>query len=405
MKRIIFLNRYFPPDHSATSQILGDLAFHLAARGREVHVVASRQLYDQPQARLPAAETVEGVQIHRVATTRLGRTRLLGRALDYLSFAAAIRRAVLAIAAPGDILVAKTDPPLLCVVALRVARQRDLHLVNWLQDLYPEVAARLGVPLAGGALGAGLMRLRDVALREAAANIAVGDGMARIVCSRGVSPERVHVIPNWCDDEQIRPLPSSVNPLRRKWGLEDRFVVGYSGNLGRAHEFDTLLAAAERLRDRPNILFLFIGGGSKFDDLIRAVGQRRLSRSFRFVPYQDRGVLGFSLTVPDVHWLSLLPRVEGLMLPSKLYGIAAAGRPLVAVTARDGEIAGLVRRYECGVVVESGEGDDLAAELSGLADDPAQVAAMGSRARQMLEANFTRRQAFERWRSVLDAIG
>src|SRR4029077_12127844 len=183
MKRIIFLNRYFPPDHSATGQILGDLSFHLAGRGREVHVVTSRQLYDQPRARLPASETIEGVQIHRVATTRFGRTRLLGRGLDYLSFAAAIRRSVLAIGAPGDVVVAMTDPPLLGVVARQAARQRGLHLVNWLQDLYPEVAARLGVRLAGGALGAGLVRLRDTVLREAAANAVVGEGMARIVRS------------------------------------------------------------------------------------------------------------------------------------------------------------------------------------------------------------------------------
>src|SRR5258708_919611 len=122
MPRIIFLNRYFYPDHSATSQILSDLAFALAGGGHEVCVVTSRQRYDAPQAQLAARETIRGVEVHRVATTRFGRSAILGRGLDYLSFHASMIRAVLALARRGDILVAKTDPPLLCVSALHAAR-------------------------------------------------------------------------------------------------------------------------------------------------------------------------------------------------------------------------------------------------------------------------------------------
>jgi colanic acid biosynthesis glycosyl transferase WcaI len=404
MMRIIFLNRYFPPDHSATSQILGDLAFHLAACGHEVSIFTSRQRYDDPHAELPATETIDGVRVHRIAATRFGRSRLLGRGFDYLSFGVAIWRSVLAVANPGDILVAKTDPPLMCLVAMWAARQRGLHLVNWLQDLYPEVAARLGVPLLGGVVGRGLMRLRDAALREAAANVVVGERMAHILLSRGIAAERVHVIENWCDDEQIQPA-SRDNPLRGEWGLKDRFVVGYSGNLGRAHEFETFLGAAERLRGARNIVFLFIGGGSKLGNLARQVSERGLDAAFRFIPYQPRDALKHTLTLPDVHWLSLLPDLEGMIFPSKFYGILAAGRPFIAVAARDGEIAKLARRYECGIVVEPREADALAAAFGDLAADPDRVAAMGSRARQMLDAHFTRRHAFERWRALLASIG
>jgi glycosyltransferase involved in cell wall biosynthesis len=231
IKRIIFLNRFFFPDHSATSQIVSGLALHLAALGKSVHVITSRQLYDDPQARLPTRETVNEVDVHRVSTTYYGRSTLLGRGIDYLSFYASMWRSVLAVAGHGDIVVAKTDPPLLSVLAMRAAERRGAHLVNWFQDLYPEVAVQLGVPLLGGPLGQTLAHMRDRSLKAAAANVVVGHRMAERVLARGAAPDRVHVIHNWSDDEQISPVPHAENMLRREWGLEDKFVIGYSGNL------------------------------------------------------------------------------------------------------------------------------------------------------------------------------
>jgi glycosyltransferase involved in cell wall biosynthesis len=395
------MNRFFFPDHSATSQMLTDLAFHLASCGIEVRVVTSQQRYDDPGADLPNEHSIDGVAIHRISTTRFGRAALIGRGFDYLSFYSSAFRSILTFAKSGDVLVAKTDPPLLSVVAMQAARRCGLHLVNWLQDLYPEVAAALGVPVLEGRLGRGLLRLRDAALRAADVNVVVGERMAEIVRNRGIVPERIRVIPNWCDDEEIRPIAPLDNPLRREWGLAEKFVVGYSGNLGRGHEFETVLAAAEHLRGDPSISFLFIGGGNKFDELGRSVHERGLEHLFRFLPYQERGILKLSPGVPDVHLISLKPELEGLIVPSKLYGIAAVGRPTIAVTARDGEIAGLVRRHDCGVVVEPGAGELLANTLQHFRTDPERLALMGRHARAMLDAHFTRRQAFARWHSLV----
>jgi colanic acid biosynthesis glycosyl transferase WcaI len=404
MKRIIFLNRYFFPDHSATSQILADLAFHLASCGHDVHVITSQQLYDQPRACLPAWEVIDGVTVHRLVTTRFGRSALPGRGLDYLSFFFAARRAILAIAAPGDIVVAKTDPPLIGLVAMQAARERSLHLVNWLQDIYPEIAMQLGLPLVSGPLGRGLARLRDLSLHAGAANVVVGNRMADTLRARGIGSDKIHVVANWCDDETIRPVASADNPLRREWGLDQQFVVGYSGNLGQAHEFDTVLAAAERLRE-DRIIFLVIGGGSKFEQLGRRVKEYRLDRLIRLVPYQARQLLTYSLSAPDVHWVSLKAQLEGLIVPSKFYGIAAAGRPIIAITAPDGELARLVRQHGCGCVVAPGDAAALADTLRHLSTDREARIAMGLRARQMLDAHFTRRQALQQWRTLLESIG
>jgi glycosyltransferase involved in cell wall biosynthesis len=403
-KRFIFLNRFFFPDHSATSQIVSGLAFHLAASGNDVHAITSRQLYDDPEARLPMQETVNGVRVHRVSTTRYGRSALLGRGLDYLSFYASVWRSALSVVGRGDILIAKTDPPLLSVLAMRVAQRRGAQLVNWLQDLYPEVAVQLGVPALGGQLGQALVFVRDRSLKAATANVAVGNGMAQRLLTHGVVPDHVHVIHNWCDDEQISPVPHADNALRREWGLDDKFVVGYSGNLGRAHEFKTVLDAAEHLRANPDIVFVLIGGGHLRGELAEAVKQRGLECLFRFVPYQNQELLKYSLCVADVHWISLRPELEGLIVPSKFYSIAAAGRPIIAITAEDGEIARLVEEYGCGIVIEPGNADALAHTLTLLSRGTERVGAMGARARAMLEAHFTRQQAFERWQRVLESI-
>lgn len=404
MPRIIFLNRYFYPDHSATSQILSDLAFHLADKGHEVHVVTSRQLYNDAAAQLPEADIIRGVQVRRIARTHFGRASLIGRALDYISYYRAVRRALAALAGPGDIIVAKTDPPLLSVVAAREAKRSGARLINWLQDLYPEAAVALGVPLMRGPLAALLTRLRNNSLRAAAANVVIGEAMRQRLAAQGIPSNTLCVIPNWSDDEAIVPLPAAQNPLRRDWGLDGKFVVGYSGNFGLAHDFDTVLAAAGRLRDHPRIVFVLTGDGRQRDALIQKVIDNGLEATVRFFPYQDRALLPSSLAVADVHWLSLRPELEGVILPSKFYGIAAAGRPIVALAATGGELALLIERHGCGTAVATSDVARLTGLLTALADDSARCIELGLNARAMLDAEFTRRQAFASWRDVIARV-
>ncbi len=404
MHQLIFVNRYFFPDHSATSQILSDLAFHLAGTGRRVHVVTSRQHYEDAKAELPREEVVNGVQVHRVASSRFGRRSLVGRSVDYLSFYRSVRRRLLDMARAGDIVIAKTDPPLLAVVAMPAAHRRGAHVINWLQDIYPETAMVLGVPLMRGPAAAVSAAWRDRSLRRAAATVVVGDLMARKVEALGAPPARVHVIANWCNDEDIRPLAGARNPLREAWGLDGKFVLGYSGNLGRAHEFDTVLAAAEALRHDSRIVFLMIGGGKRFDDLAGIVRQRRLDGAFRFMPYQPRELLPYSLAAADLHWLSLNPALEGLIVPSKFYGIAAAGKPMIVIAAQDGELARLVQQFDCGIVIAPGDAAALVGTVLRLSTDDRALARMGMCARHMLEERFTRQRAFAQWVELFDRI-
>jgi colanic acid biosynthesis glycosyl transferase WcaI len=405
MKRIIFLNRFFFPDHSATSQILSDLAFHLSLAGNDVSVITSQQQYLDSRAGLPTLENVRGVTIHRVPTTQFGRANLLGRGFDYASFYGSVWRLVKRIASAGDILVAKTDPPMLGALAMHAARASDARLVNWLQDLYPEIAMRLGVPFFNGPLGGVLTRLRDSSLRSARANVVIGERMAATLRAQAIPPERIRVIQNWCADPSITPYPQDTeNLLRRAWGLRGKLVFGYSGNLGRAHEFETVLEAAGALRDQPNIVFLIIGGGHFVKALSSRVRDLHLEDKFMFQPYQQQASLNNTLNLPDLHWISLKPQLEGLIVPSKFYSIAAAGKPMVIISAKDGELATLVQRHQCGFVVAPGDAAGLARLLRRLADERIALIPLGRAARIMSDTYFSREQAFQRWQEVLEDV-
>jgi len=394
--KIIFVNRFFYPDHSATAQLLTDLATHLAAAGKSVAVVTSRLQYDDPSARLPAREKVNGVEVHRVATTGFGRASLPGRATDFASFYVTAFTRLLQIARPGDMIVAKTDPPLLSILAHAASRITGARFANWLQDVYPEVAGVLGVRAAQGPLGRILTAGRDASLRAADLNVVLGERMAQRVQDARVDVEKIWVIPNWSDEQAIAPLSHDANDLRTRWGLNGKFVVGYSGNLGRAHEYETMFAAAQALSGDPRIAFLMIGGGHHTTLLkTRALGAGLSNIVFQ--PYQPREALAASLCAADLHWVSLKPELEGLIVPSKVYGILAAGRPILAVTAPDGEIARLVAEHGCGVQAEPGDHLAFAAHVRALADAPDRARALGEAARRAATSVFSRGRALSRW--------
>ena len=401
--KTVFVNRYFWPDHSATSQLLTDLAFAFSQHGRQIAVITSRQRYDDPLARLPAAETTEGVAIYRVWTSHFGRHGLPGRAFDYLTFYLNALWRLWRTLSRGDVVVAMTDPPLICIPAALVASLRGARLVIWHQDLFPEIARVLGVKGLRGKLAERLLKLRNASVRRAAANVVLSRNMAQRLIDQGNPLENIHIIPNWSDGSTIYPTASEQNPLRAAWGLNNRFVVGYSGNMGRVHEFATLLDAAERLRDAPQIVFLFIGAGYHRAWIENEAKKRGLGNVL-FQPYQSRERLVDSLGVPDIHVISLRPEIDGLVFPSKLYGVLAAGRPPLFIGAELGDVAQIVRTEHCGLVFGTGDAQGVAQGILRLQGDPELKQAMGQKARALFERHYDIEIALSSWCQVFTPL-
>ena len=401
--RLVFVNRFFSPDHSSTSQMLTDLCCGLAAMGHEVHVVTSRLRYDDTAAQLAPEEVVSGVHVLRVWTSRFGRSSLPGRAADYLTFYLGTLARLIGLLDRTTILVVKTDPPMISVIGAIAARVRGARLVNWTQDLFPEVAAAAGMRIMRPALTRMLASIRDWSLQSAALTVVIGERMRDRLLARGLGAQQIAVIHNWADGEAIVPLAHSANPLRDQWNLQEAFVVGYSGNLGRVHEFDTVMQAAEALRDRADIVFLFIGSGHQTTALKSEVEAREL-RNVRFQPYQPRETLVQSLGVCDAHLVTLRPEFEGLVVPSKFYGIIAAARPVLFVGAPEGEIQKLVREAECGATFESGDSAALAQCIVRLAGDASLAQRWGENGRRLFAERFSKQIAIARWEQCLTNI-
>ena len=399
-KKIIFLNRYFYPDHSATSQLLTDLAFHMAAQDQIVYVITSRQRYNNASANLDARTITRGVNIYRVWTSSFGRANLLGRAFDYFSFYLSASWTLFRLAHKGDLVVAKTDPPLISICAAYICKLRRAQLINWLQGLFPEVAGALGAGSFSDRTYHYIRKIRNSSLRQARKNVVLGDSMKKTLWANRINPSKIKVIHNWADEIAINPVKSGDNSLRHSWGLEKKFVVGYSGNMGRTHDLDVIMSAAEKLKDNKQIHFLFIGNGAQLKNLQLFVVDKMLE-NVMFQPYQERDQLAVSLSAADVHLISLKPSLEGLIMPRKFYGITAVGRPVIYLGDQIGEIASIVQEVSCGYAVDGDDVDGLVESISNLADDPDLCRGMGIQARKLFDARFTKSQALDAWTQLL----
>lgn len=355
--RLIFLNRFYWPNESATAQLLHDLARHLAAQGHDVTVVTS----DSVDSSRPKRETVAGVHIRRVShhSQRIG---VATKGREFVFFLLGAARALFALARRDTVVVAMTDPPLLGIMANFVTGLRGARLVNWTQDIYPEIAIRLSNHRAPALAASLLLPWRNLAWRQSEHCVAISEGMARHLHEEGVAHAHTSVIANWAP-QGLSPQPASAgDALRAEWGLSGQFVVAYSGNLGRVHDLDSILALAEELRTEPRVTLLLIGGGPGRAGLEAAAASRGHA-NIQFRPAQPRARLAESLAVADAHLVTLRPECADLVFPSKFYGIVQIGRPIVFIGPRDCELASIVEDHGLGL---AGSPDDLRSLASGL---------------------------------------
>lgn len=380
--------------------MLSDVAFHFSALGRTVRIITSRRGYDGGAQYAPS-ETINGIEVIRLPSLGPSGRGMLARLGRYLGMYLGAAWLVLTRVRRGDIVVCKTDPPLLSLPLAVVTRLRGIRLVNWLQDLYPEVAASLGIAFPRPIRWL-LTCLRNWSLNVAACNIVIGECMAQLLRSQGVAESQIAILTNFVDDEHIVPLEGK-NPLRRQWQLEGKFVLGYSGNLGRAHDIETFLGMASLLRKCENIVFLFIGGGH-FANIVSQRLAAAQVHNVRFEGYQPRELLNFSLALPDAHWVSLLPQMEGLIVPSKIYGIMAAGRPLLAVCDAKGEMAKIIERAGVGIQISPGDSQGFANSVTELAQDAEMRAKFGANGRQEIIAHASRSKVMHQWEVLIDRI-
>jgi len=393
--RLLFVNQYYWPDHASTAQHLSDLVESLAAQGHECHVLCGQGCYKPGAPRPPAFEIHNGVQIHRVRTTSLGRKTTLHRMIDYLSFY--LHALIFALTMPRfDVVTTLTTPPIIGLIGTLLRKFRGARHVYWSMDLHPDASLALGRMSRKNPVVAALAWLSDMIYRQADKVVVLGPYMADRIAAKGVRRDRLEVVPVWSRRDEIYPMAREGHPLRERMGLTDPFIAMYSGNLGLAHSFDEFLAAAERLRSRSDILFLFVGGGPRLNE-VRAAQEKLQLENVRILDYFPRELLHASLSLADVHLSSLRSEMTGIVVPSKVYGAMASGRPLLFVGPDHSESADTIREADCGITVRLGDVDGLVAAFERLAASPELVQEMGQRGRSAFLSTYEQATCCARW--------
>lgn len=394
--RILVLNQYYKPGVEATANLLADLCESLAQEF-DVAVVTGRL---QGRDDLPSQEVVNGVLVLRTRSTAFERTKLHLRALNYVTYLA--DSFVRALSRPRpDLVACMTDPPIVGDLGVAIARLRRAPLLVISEDVFPEIATELG-RLTNPVVVRLLQGLVGFYLRRADMVVAIGERMRERLIAKGASPERVIVIPNWVDTTAITPRPKD-NEWAQSMGLTGSFVVMHSGNVGHAQNLDTLVLATTYLRDLEDLAVPIIGFGARHGEM-KQLAERLEADRVRFLEYQPRERLSESLSTADIHYVGLARGLSGFVVPSRVYGILSAGRPVIVSADSDSETARLVAEARCGVVVPPDRPDLVAAAVRDAHDGVLDLEAMGAAGRAYVVREADRLVALGRYREVVTAL-
>lgn len=360
------VSELYHPETTSTGYFLTGIAEGLAA-SHDVRVLCSRPTYSERGQRVPWRERHKGVVIRRVRSSTFAKDSLPGRMINMLSFSVLAAAVALRNLRGNDALLVVTNPPLATLLLGLAARWKRAQSILLVHDVYPEVLHATGHLRPEGRLSRWVQQVMRWVFRNYDDVVVLGRDMADLIARKIGADRRIIIIPNWGDPDEVSPMPRSANPFALEYGLVNKTVVQFSGNLGRTHDVETVLAAARRLGDRDTLRFLFVGYGGKAGLITDASATLP---NVLFAPRQPRAALGAMLSCSDATLIAFTDNMLGVSVPSRMYNVMAAGAPLVALADPESELAHVVTEEECGWQLPTGDVDGLCALLSFI-DSPA----------------------------------
>lgn len=360
-------------------------------------------MYDHSGAALPKFELRNGVQIHRVNQTNYGRKAHSGRLKDYASFF--INAAILSFRLQPQLVITLTTPPMLGILGWFHKLFRNANFVYWSMDLHPEAEIAAGLLKFGHPLTSFIKKWHEKVLHSADRVVALSTNMRRRILEYALPENRLQVISIWSDAHEIQPLNQKVTQSQLPETWRSKCIIHYSGNLGLAHSFRSLLAIIEAAQSDSDLGFVFTGGGPQMPVLKQYVSLLGL-KNVLFLPYVNRECLSLSLAKAHIQWFSLDESFEGIAYPSKLIGYMASGRPVVFLGAEHADSAQVIKAAECGRSFLLKEHRAVLQYLSFLKDNESERRRLGENARKYFEQHLTKEIATQQWlnliREVLD---
>ena len=401
---VCIINQYYEPDIAATAHLLHELAAELVKLGFDVRVLTSRPSYGPKETWVdcPMRETLDGVDVRRMWTTRFSKDTLAGRGINFVTYLGQLFLRLLVASRRDTVYLYTTSPPFLGMIAAAVSVFRKHHFVTLLYDSYPHVATWVGTFQRGGLIDKLWHRANRFYYNRCESAI--------VLCRRArelvhddyrLDRRHIHVIPNWADGDVIRTMPKADSEFAAEEGVLETFNVMYSGNLGLYYDFETVLGAADRLRHEAFTLLL-VGSGGKKERLRGEIAERNLNNT-RLLNYRPIEKLADSLSAADASLVSIAGGIEGISFPSKLYSSLAVGRPILALSEKASELRELVERHRVGLWCKLGDAAHMEANIRWMMANPEGAKEMGRRARRLFERAFTKDIAAQRYARVLRA--
>ena len=408
--KILVIQQHFYPEVAATGQLLLDLCEGLVKAGYKVKVITGNPTeipQEKQKGNFLRKENYKGIEIFRLKNTTFNKYRMAGRVLNYLSFHFLIFFHMLFYERPDLVFVLST-PPFISFSGLMLKVFKRSKVIYNVQDLFPDLAVELG-KLKNKQFIEFLKKLSELIVRRVDKVVVVGEYMEKRIREellRETSTDtHVVTIHNWADGDKIKVLREDEenNFLKREWRLEGKFVVLYSGNIGYLHEFDTIISTAEYFaKEGPReIVFVFIGEGIKKSYIEEKIKEKGLY-NILFFPYQSREMLTYSLGLADVSLVTLEKGFEGMVVPSKIYGILASGKPVIAIIGEESEITEIIRRGKCGEIIKIGDFKALSNAIINYYKNPQKCNEEGMNGRKYFEKNFERKIAIKKYIKVIE---
>jgi colanic acid biosynthesis glycosyl transferase WcaI len=406
--KLLILCPHFAPDVAPTGEVMTSIAAALADRGHELHIVTSLPWYREHRVepgwggRLWRTERTSWGRITRLHPFPTDKTNIPARAVAFAGFTGLATIAGLVARGRPDAVMVMSPPLPLGVAGWLAAASRRAPFVFNIQDVFPDVAVELGAITNPRVIAAASWLERFLYRRSDAVTVLsedLRDNVARKL--RGHRPDRVEVIPNFVDTVRIAPAERE-NSYRAEYGLGGRTVVMYAGNVGLSQSLDLVVEAARRHRGRDDLVFVINGGGSALEDLRRDASDLE---NLRFVPMQPRERLPEVLAAADLHLVPLRTGLARSSVPSKLYSILAAGRPVLASVDAGTEVAMTIERAGAGVSVPPEDPDAFCGALDDLLADPDRREAMGGSGRRFVEGWVSPAAVGEAYERLFEAVG
>jgi colanic acid biosynthesis glycosyl transferase WcaI len=400
-RSILIVSELYYPEETSTGYFLTKIAEGLA-RYYSVDVLCSQPTYSERGVRAPEHEQHNGVKIQRCRGTTLNKDSMIFRIINLITISVSIFLNVKRKIRKQDIVLVVTNPPLLPFLINWICRLREANCLLLIHDIYPEIMVAAGM-IRGSSIFARWVGWSTRRLYQSVSRIIVlGRDMADLAaCKLEGRSTKIAIIPNWADLDLVLPGRRSENVLLGELGLIDRFVIEYAGNIGRTHGIESMCQAAQELASEKAIHFLVIGSGAKRHWLEHAVVDKKLM-NMTLIPRVPRGDLSTMLNACDVAIISFMPAMAGISVPSRMYNIMAAGKPIIAVTDENSELALVVKEERIGWVVPPGRVERIVDAIQEAKANPAGLVEMGKRARQVAETKYSYERAIESYRNLIE---